>query len=97
LIGVLGIGVAILRWWTYSTYYLGNSQGIVAVYQGQPGGVLWFQPHIVAPTQYPSAQLRPADLTKLNATIPVASVNAGFHVAAYMNTQWRLSTVNSGR
>ena len=42
----------IVHWYAYSTYYLGNDAGTVAVYQGQPGGVLWFKPVKVFDTNY---------------------------------------------
>ncbi len=52
LIGVVAGAYFIVHWYAYSTYYLGNDSGVVAVYQGQPGGVLWFKPTVAIDTGY---------------------------------------------
>jgi protein phosphatase len=81
----------VLHWYAYSNYYLGNDNGTVAVYQGQPNGVLWFGPVRVMDTTYPVAQLRQVDATALANTITEPSINAALHYAAYMNQEWAMS------
>ena len=44
--------------------------GRVAVYQGQPGGVLWFKPQKVSDTNYKVSTLHPSTSTPLAQTIP---------------------------
>ena len=91
LVGVAAGFVAIMHWYAYSSYYLADDQGIIAVYQGQPNGVLWYQPRKVLETTFPSAHLRPADQRALAATITEPSLNAALNYAAYLNRAWHLS------
>jgi protein phosphatase len=88
---LLGIGIVIgffvvLHWYAYSTYYLAPDHGVIGVYQGQPSGVLWFKPVLVAPTNYSYAQLRPADQISLNATISEPSLDAALSYAASIHS-----------
>jgi protein phosphatase len=62
--------VAVIHWYAYSTYYLGDNNGALAVFRGQPSGVLWYKPEVVVETNYPVADLRPSDRRAVNATIP---------------------------
>jgi PPM family protein phosphatase len=48
---------------------LANDGGNVAVYQGQPGGVLWFKPLKVFDTNYKVSDLNPVDQSDLSQTI----------------------------
>jgi len=50
-IGVFVGAYFVVHWYAYSTYYLGSDTGTVAVYQGQPSGILWFKPIKVAGTE----------------------------------------------
>ncbi len=91
LVGVAVGFVAIMHWYAYSSYYLADDQGTIAVYQGQPNGVLWFQPRKLLDTTFPSAHLRPADQRALAATITEPSLNAALNYAAYLNRAWHLT------
>jgi hypothetical protein len=68
--GVVVGAYFIVHWYAYSTYYLGNDAGTVAVYQGQPSGVLWFKPMKVFDTNYQVSTLPSIDRSELNQTIP---------------------------
>jgi protein phosphatase len=68
-IGVFVGAYFILHWYAYSTYYLGDDAGTVAVYQGQPGGVLWFKPVRVYDTGYQVSTLPAIDRSALSQTI----------------------------
>ncbi len=87
----IGAGVLVLHWYAYSAYYLGDDNGIIAVYQGQPSGVLWFKPVKVTDTAYAVAQLRAPDQRALAATIAEPTLLASLHYAAYLHGLWRLS------
>ncbi|MGC8627469.1 MAG: Stp1/IreP family PP2C-type Ser/Thr phosphatase [Acidimicrobiales bacterium] len=49
---VIGAVLAGLAWYARSTYFVGLRQGRIAIFQGQPGGVLWFNPTVAAMTDY---------------------------------------------
>lgn len=86
----------VLHWYAYSTYYLAPDHGVIGVYQGQPSGVLWFKPRLVAPTNYSYAQLRSADQISLNATISEPSLDAALTYAASIHDEWQASQIGSG-
>ncbi len=90
LVGVLGGAVAIVHWYAYSTYYLADDGPIIAVYQGQPSGVLWYQPVKVVGTSYLTSDLLPSDQRALKATISEPTVTKAIDFAAYMYGEWRL-------
>ncbi len=81
---------AVVHWYAYSTYYLANDHGIVAVYQGQPNGVLWYKPVKVLDTPYSSSQLRTADQIALGATISEPSLEAAINYAGSLHDAWQL-------
>ena len=91
LIGVAAGFVGIMHWYAYSTYYLADDSGVIAVYQGQPNGVLWYSPRKVLDTTYPSAHLLPADQRLLAATISEPSLASALTYAKYLNRSWHLS------
>ena len=36
------------RWFVENSYFVGLNNGKVAIFQGRPGGVAWFKPHVVS-------------------------------------------------
>ena len=66
----------------------GFSTGRVAIYQGQPSGVLWYKPIKVTDTPFLSKDLRTADQISLGATISEPSVNTALQVATAMHDFW---------
>ena len=55
---VVGGAVACLGWYARSAYFVTLSKGRITIFQGRPGGVLWFQPTLAQRTGYgPSSVL----------------------------------------
>ena len=77
----------IVHWYAYSTYYLGNDAGTVAVYQGQPSGVVWFKPVKVFDTNYPVSDLRATDRIQVDQTIAEPTLSAALDYATYLCSQ----------
>jgi PPM family protein phosphatase len=88
---VIGTAIYVVHWYAYSTYYLAEDTGVIAVYQGQPNGVLWFQPRKVTDTPYHVTQLRSLDQRALTATIAEPTLTSALHYAAYLHSAWQLS------
>ena len=88
LAGVVAGAVATLHWYAYSSFYLADDAGTVAVYQGQPNGVLWYKPTLVLDLPYSSRQLRNPDIRALRGTISEPTLAAAINVAKYMHTEW---------
>jgi len=60
LIGLLGVSAAAVGYYARATYFVapgGPNDSVVVVYQGRPGGFLWFEPTVAE-----STDLRVADL-----------------------------------
>ena len=85
----VGIGfVAIVHWYAYSTYYLADDAGTIAVYQGQPSGVLWYHPKFLLDTNFQASQLTPADAASLRSMATEPSVAVALNVAATWHQRW---------
>jgi len=74
----------VVHWYAYSTFYLGNDAGTVAVFQGQPSGVLWFKPIKVFDTSYQASTLRTSDRVQLNRTIGEPTKEAALNYATFL-------------
>ena len=88
------VGVAfvlVMHWFAYSSYYLGDDAGTIAVFQGQPNGVLWYKPIVVSVTTFPSTHLIPVDYAALEATISEPSLPAALNYAEFLNRTWHLA------
>jgi PPM family protein phosphatase len=90
-LAVVAGGVAVVHWYAYSTYYLGNDAGTIAVYQGQPSGVLWYRPVVVRFTPYLVTELRPLDARALDSTISEPTIRAAVLYATYLHKEWTLT------
>jgi protein phosphatase len=64
---VAGGAVACLAWYARSAYYVTLSDGRVTIFQGRPGGVLWFQPTLAERTALTPSSVPAYDLTVLQA------------------------------
>ena len=89
-LAVIAGGVGIVRWYAYSTYYLGEDGTTIAVYEGQPQGVLWFKPELVTDTNILIRQLQPDDRADLAATISEPNLTEALTEATYLHQQWQL-------
>jgi len=64
---VLGGAVAGLAWYARSTYYVAFSRGYITIFEGRPGGVLWFQPTVTDRTKFTAASVLAYELPALRA------------------------------
>jgi PPM family protein phosphatase len=87
-LAVVAGGVGIVRWYAYSTYYLGEDGNRIAVYEGQPQGVLWFKPEVVTDTSLKIKQLQPDDRADLAATISEPNLTEALTEANYLHHLW---------
>ena len=56
-VAVLGGTAGFVEWYVRATYYLGFSGDHVAIFEGRPGGFLWFKPRVVETTQLTRAKV----------------------------------------
>lgn len=62
---VVGGAIAAVAWYARSAYYVGLAKDRITIFQGRPGGVLWFQPTVAEQTRYTSAAVLPSELAAL--------------------------------
>jgi len=58
---VIGAAVGILGWYARGSYFIGERNGVVVIYQGVPGGVVGWNPTV---REQPPPPLRVTDLTE---------------------------------
>jgi protein phosphatase len=64
---VAGGAVACLGWYARSAYFVTISKAKIAIFQGRPGGVLWFQPTLVQRTAWGTSDVLAYNLAPLAA------------------------------
>jgi protein phosphatase len=57
VLAVFGLAFAAIAYTARSTYFVGSDRGSVVIYQGRPGGLLWFHPTIAERTEIRRGQL----------------------------------------
>ena len=67
LLAILGLAAAAIGWYARSSYYVGLKGDRVTIFQGRPGGVLWWHPTIAARTGLTTADVLSHDVPKLKA------------------------------
>ena len=87
---VVGAAVFVVHWYAYSTYYIGDDAGSLAIYQGQPSGVLWFKPIRVLDTTFPLTQLLAADRQQVNGHLVEPTLTSALIEATHMHNMWRV-------
>ncbi len=73
-VGILGSTAGVVVWFDKASFYVGLDQGYVTIFQGRPGGLLWFKPSVVERTT-----ITPADLLASN----VAYLKQGMEESSY--------------
>lgn len=73
-VAVLGGTAGVVVWFNKASFFVGLDHGHVTIFQGRPGGLLWFKPSVVERTS-----LTPADLLASN----VVSLNQGMETSSY--------------
>jgi len=91
LAGVAWGFVAVMHWYAYANFYITVDTGHVMIYQGQPGGVLWYQPRLAHVTRYTLKDFRQADQLSMRGVINEPSQAAAISYLTYLHGQYELS------
>jgi PPM family protein phosphatase len=67
LLVILGLAAAAIAWYARSSYFVGLRGDRVTIFQGRPGGVLWFHPTVSSRTGLTTAGVLPHELPRLRA------------------------------
>jgi serine/threonine protein phosphatase PrpC len=64
----------VVRWYATDNWYVTVHEGHLAIYQGRPGGMLWFQPKLVDETDVATTQVLADRLPDLRARVQETSL-----------------------
>ena len=67
LLAILGLAAAAIGWYARASYFVGLKGDRVTIFQGRPGGVLWWHPTIAARTGLTTANVLSHEVPKLKA------------------------------
>ncbi len=72
---VIGGSFGSVAWFARNSYFVGIDHGALAIYQGRPGGLAWFQPRLIDKTSVPTSQVLPSRLSDIRAGVLESSEN----------------------
>jgi protein phosphatase len=70
---IVGVAIGAIAWYANNNYYVGAHRGRVTVYQGVPGGLLWWDPTVERRTDLSLSELRAVDAADVRAERTFAS------------------------
>lgn len=76
LVGLLAGTAGAVIWFDQSSYFVGMDGDAVAIYQGRPGGILWFKPQLLETSQVSASQLLSSTISTLRVGVPESSLKA---------------------
>lgn len=76
LAAVVAAAYGVVRWYATDNWYVTVDDGHLAIYQGRPGGLLWFQPKLVDRTPVTTADVLPIRLPALSGDVEETSLKA---------------------
>jgi protein phosphatase len=74
--GIIGFTI----WFNRASYFVGIDNSHVAIFEGRPGGFLWFKPTIARETSLPISSLLGGNVALLRAGVLESSYDAAQHV-----------------
>jgi serine/threonine protein phosphatase PrpC len=77
---ILGGVAGFTLWFNRGTYFVGIDHGNVTIFEGRPGGFLWFKPTVVRETSLPIGSLLEANVSLLEAGVLEPSYSDAEHV-----------------
>jgi serine/threonine protein phosphatase PrpC len=78
LVGLLAVAAAGVVWYARDNYFVGLSGDRLTIFQGRPGGVLWFQPTVARRTSVTTSDVLAYHLSGLRAGQDEPSVSAAW-------------------
>lgn len=67
LLLVIGGAIGVVDWYAKDSYFVGLKKNQIVIFQGRPGGVLWFKPQIIDKTPYNTSQILAFHISALQA------------------------------
>ena len=89
--GLIYSGWYFLRWYATSSYFVTSQGTQIVVYQGRPGGVLWFKPKQVEVSTTTTAQILPIRLPALENAVTEPSLSAAKNYIKNLAAEYQTS------
>jgi protein phosphatase len=83
LVGTAGVVI----WYDQSQYFIGLKGKNVAIYQGRPGGMLWFKPQLIETSRIRTTELLGSSIAVLRAGLSESSLQAAEQVVARLKNE----------
>jgi protein phosphatase len=78
----------VVRWYATDNWYVTVHEGHLAIYQGRPGGMLWFQPKLVDETAVVTTQVLADRLPALRARVQETSLAAAHRYVSNLENEF---------
>lgn len=88
LLAVVAAAYALVRWYAMNDWYVAVDNQHLAVYQGRPGGFLWFKPKLVDDTSVTTNEILPFHLPTVRAKKPEPSLKAAKRYVANLYQEY---------
>jgi len=89
VLAVPAAAYGVVRWYATDNWYVTVHQGHLAIYQGRPGGMLWFQPKLVDETDVATTQVLADRLPDLRARVQETSLSAAHRYVANLENEFQ--------
>jgi hypothetical protein len=83
--GVVAGTAGTVVWFNSASYYVGLHGKWVAIYQGRPGGILWFKPQLLEVTGVTTAKLPAPIIGELRSGIVESKLDTAHHLVIYLS------------
>lgn len=87
LLCLLGGVAGFTLWFNRATYFVGVKDGNVTIFEGRPGGFLWFKPTVVRETSLPIGGLLGSNVSLLEAGVLEPSYRDAEHVVDNLTSE----------
>jgi PPM family protein phosphatase len=75
-LATLAVAAGFVDWYAKASYFVGFHDGSVAIFQGRPGGFLWFEPTVEKQTSFSERSVYPPDRAVIRAGLLEPSYKA---------------------
>jgi protein phosphatase len=91
-VAVLGGAAGVVVWFDKASFYVGLDRGYVTIFQGRPGGLLWFKPSVVERTTITPADLLASNVVYLRQGMEESSYQAARNLVHDLSMERTLMT-----
>jgi serine/threonine protein phosphatase PrpC len=96
LLAVLAAAAAVVGWFAERSYYVGLSGNELVIYQGRPGGFLWFRPRVQERTSVTTADVLPSRVPDLRNGTEEPSLSAARAYVSNLVNEARSTSAGPG-